>query len=406
MPKRRVAWVASVALSIGAILALAAVLSQRARAVGEPLREAPLEVDEEEEMPLIEGLEELHPALVHRLLNPDHEQDMAELRRIGMDHPEVMKAMAKQSQVTSSLMDLRQLLAYRRKMMANTSDISSTVSLESAAPLVSTPPHAKWTGSEIKDAKCGFHVGQTVLYLTEAGLAIGDAAQDCPQIWKSGKAIQGRRKGKNAINVCAIDIMAIFAGFGWTSFFISDMASMCTTWGKPMPGSECAADITAIIAALLDLGEAAAGVPADCKLVNLKQAAHKMHTHWSRKHGVKPKSEVGWCVIDPIQASYWLFRAALFIKNSEKHCPKGEWADCSIDALYAVSSFGWAAGFLAMAASDCAPAMNSKAQCAGDITDLVAAVTMVSAQSIAFEEGGCTPPGQKDPGHIGGGVGR
>merc|ERR1712060_406622 len=100
-----------------------------------------------------------------------------------------------------------------------------------------------------------------------------------------------------------------------------------------------------------------------------------------------PQTQYGWCVVHPIQASYWLMRAALFIHGATKECGHDS-DDCAIDALYVVSSFGWAAAFLAATVSNCQVVPNSQAYCASDITDLIAALTMVSAQGVAFH-GGC-----------------
>jgi hypothetical protein len=237
------------------------------------------------------------------------------------------------------------------------------------------------------------HVGQVVLYLVEACLAITDAAQDCPKINNgTNNVTESGKFNKYTKLTCAVDIMAVFAGFGWTSYFIAAMCQSCRAGGGPaLPGSMCAADVLAMVAALMDLGEGATAVGMDCKWATnttqeLLDASHIYH------NGTAPdQTALGWCVIDPIQAAYWLARAAVFIIGATKSCPTGDWEDCSIDTLYVISSFGWAAAFLAMAASDCATQMNAKAQCAGDISNLLAAVTMVSAQGITFKQGGCAP---------------
>jgi len=308
------------------------------------------------------------------LLNPDLKQDIEELKQIGMGSEAVVSLLARnKTQVSASISDLRELLAQQRNMKESGSNMS----------LARMERH-----KAIHETKCSFHVGQTVLYLVEACLAINDAAHACPLAKDdSAVATQGWRRGQNAREVCAIDVMAIFAGFGWTAFFLSAIAEQCAT--TLVPGAGCGADVTAMVAALMDLGEAATGLATDCKYTGLKKTFMKVRAKVSSNDA--PRTELAWCVVHPIQASYWLMRAGLFIHGAAKSC--GHDADtCAIDALYAISSFGWAAAFIASMVSVCSPIPDPKAFCAGDITDLIAAVTMVSAQGIAFEDGCKTVP--------------
>jgi len=232
--------------------------------------------------------------------------------------------------------------------------------------------------------------------LVEACLAIQDAAKDCPQIHRSGKAIQGRRKGRIAREVCAIDIMSIFSSFAWTSYFITALSSQCSVLGHPLPGSECAGEVTAMLAGLLQLGEAATAIGTDCSWLNVKQSVIEAKLYLAKTKAPQPaRSELGFCVISPMQATYWLFRAALNIRNAAKDCTGDGWRDCSADVLSIISTFGFAAGFLAGAASDCAPALNTHAQCAGDVTNLISSVAMVSGSSISFTDGACSPESAK-----------
>jgi len=321
----------------------------------------------------LEGLEELHPDLVHRLLNPDLKRDMEELKQIGMGSEAVVSLLARnETQVSASLTDLRELLADQRKMKETSGVNQSLARLEKQ--------------KAVKDAKCSLHAGQTVLYLVEACLAINDAAQACPRADQPHAVSKsGWRRGEDAKGVCAIDVMAIFAGFGWTSFFLSSIASQCAH--TLVPGKAvCAADVTAVVAALMDLGEASAGLATDCKYTGLKETFMKARAKVSSKS--QPNSELAWCVIHPMQASYWLMRAALFIKAATKDCGHDA-DDCAIDALYVISSFGWAAAFLASTVSFCSPLPDANALCAGDVANLVAALTMVSAQGIAFDGAHC-----------------
>merc|ERR1712238_204889 len=157
--------------------------------------------------------------------------------------------------------------------------------------------------------------------------------------------------------------MGVLAGFGWTSFFISALADQCSTsLEAPAQGLECAADVTAMVAALMDLGEASAGIATDCQYTGLKEKFLKAKTEVMIKHENPPQTQLGWCVVHPMQASYWLMRAALFLHAATKDC--GEDADGSaIDALYVISSFGWAAAFLVSTVSNCGLFPNPKAYC-------------------------------------------
>uniref|UniRef100_A0A7S2LDM3 Uncharacterized protein n=1 Tax=Zooxanthella nutricula TaxID=1333877 RepID=A0A7S2LDM3_9DINO len=278
----------------------------------------------------------------------------------------------KDMQPNTSLADLRELLAEHRRMQSNRSAWS---------------PGSVSKKTQVKDAKCAIHGFQATLYLIEGALAINNAAVNCPQVKKAGGvALVGPRRHMEAANTCAVDIMGILAGLGWTAFFISAMCSQCGPTATALPGSTCAADVTAMIAALMDLGEASSAVGMDCRHDHLKTLFRKA---WAAHEGQQAKTNLGFCVINPIQASYWLFRAALFIKGAVKACPKGEWESCSIDILYVISSFGWTAGFIASTVSDCATSVNQNALCTSDITDMIAALTMVSAQGIAFKSADC-----------------
>ena len=246
----------------------------------------------------LEGLEELHPDLVHRLLNPDVERDVAELKQIGMGSESLVKLLIRnETQVAASMTDLRELLAERRQMQA-IGGLNLTLVQENGKK-----------NKTVRDVKCSFHAGQTVLYLVEACLAINDAAQDCPVAEKYDNAVaqQGARKGMDAKGVCAIDVMGTFAGFGWTAFFLSSIVESCA--GGIIPGASCAADVTAITAALMDLGESCTGLATDCKYTGLKQTFMKAKAMKIKKNNKNAPRFGAWILCCPSYAGKLLAHA-------------------------------------------------------------------------------------------------
>mmetsp|Transcript_55224 Transcript_55224/g.118731 ORF Transcript_55224/g.118731 Transcript_55224/m.118731 type:complete len:482 (+) Transcript_55224:66-1511(+) len=343
-----------------------------------------------------------HPGLKRRMAEPNITEDLEELRSIGITHPDLHRLLS----WNFSNMSANKLADFMPQRVLGQSPATCKAYTQCSAQGLDgnccptsdgtmldccKGGFAPWyvehekRKNDIKYTKCGFHVFQSALYLSEAALSINAAVGDCPQ---PTHAIRGRHRGQDARVTCAVDIQGILQGFGWTAFFIMDSANFCAKTSNAQVA--CGAQISGLIAALFDLGEGATAIATDCTFVGnviLKSYISDQMNNQNSNPSVEPTA-LGFCVMDPMQSIYWLFRAALFIKGAVEDCPKHSENDkegCAVDLLYVISSFGWAASFLASAASDCAVFVNSKANCASDLADVVSASTMCAAQGIAIK---------------------
>lgn len=234
---------------------------------------------------------------------------------------------------------------------------------------------------QLKTAECVFHALQAALYLSEAGSAINSASVNCPEGLKHGSqpSTIGQRRGERASMVCAVEIQAVLSSFGWAAYFLASAVSTC---GVDNLVADCAAQATGLTTSFVNIAESATGMAVDCDKKDLITWATKTKANVESKFFKgRGHQETAYCVLDPIQATYWLARAGLTIQNAVADCVSSQ-ENCAADGLFIVMSFGWAAGFIAMAASDCADYTNMKAMCASDAAGVVASVTMAAGEAI------------------------
>jgi len=237
----------------------------------------------------------------------------------------------------------------------------------------------------LKTTTCIFHVLQAALYLAEAGSAINSAAVNCPEGEKHNDdiAIIGRRRGEKASHVCAVEISAVLASFGWAAYFLSSAAGTC---GVRNLLADCAAQAIGLPTSFANIIESSIAIVEDCDNQDMKQMAISLKAKKKAKvQGDDGDQATAYCALDPIQASYWLARAGLSIQNAVVDCAKKKGEDCAADILFVIMSFGWAGGFLSMAVSDCADVINLKALCSSDIIDLIAGISMAAGEAVEVD---------------------
>jgi len=326
--------------------------------------------------PFIERLIAEQPALKERLGNINITEDRLMMERAGLS-----------KNLTRLL--LKDSLSLQHRKLSEKSVQESVATLREvldASPDMANMNVAEMTKHDpaLKTTTCIFHVLQAALYLAEAGSAINSAAVNCPEGKKNKEnvAIIGRRRGEKASHVCAVEISAVLASFGWAAYFLSSAASTCGVDNKL---ADCAAQAIGLPTSFANIVESSIAMVEDCDNQDMKQMALSLKAKEKAKvQGDDGDQATAFCVLDPFQASYWLARAGLSIQNAVVDCATSK-EGCAADVLFVIMSFGWAGGFLSSAVSDCEDLINLKALCSSDIIDLIAGISMAAGEAVEVD---------------------
>jgi len=288
------------------------------------------------------------------------------------------------------------------------------------------------TQAEIAD--CTIDIAQSLAYIGTVALNVRAAMDACP---KSSRA------------TCSANIAAIITSLSWCVSYLSFAATSCTHTINAK--ATCAGSASWVIGAFGEFAFATSAIVADCTNYwsevrdDFKSAKEKVeeHTEKWKEHKEKLKAKVeGWwlhhhsktstittttitttsswrhhwsihktlwqnaygklkartdraasisaCTFSGVQASSYLVRAALQIRAAAETCPNPQ--ECTIEVMNVISSFAWIANYIALMVSDCPIGSNSKAYCAADSADLVAAVTTLVAGAASVGDD-CDPHG-------------
>jgi len=200
---------------------------------------------------------------------------------------------------------------------------------------------------------------------------------------------------------CAISVAGFIASISWVASYLSLAASSCSD--AVNSGALCAADWTALIADMSEIASSGAGVKRHCDykgqtagLLLLNETAKPWQRFVSSASGpaktilaitkkehadTERKFDITQCVMDVTNAASFLVRATLQIATATVGCPDPK--ACTIDILEVISSFSWVSRFVSMAVADCSTGRHMQARCAGDISNLVAAVANGPAAGMA-----------------------
>mmetsp|Transcript_42558 Transcript_42558/g.99236 ORF Transcript_42558/g.99236 Transcript_42558/m.99236 type:complete len:400 (+) Transcript_42558:24-1223(+) len=242
-------------------------------------------------------------------------------------------------------------------------------------------------------AECVIDAVQATNFLVQAVVflykAIDYTGLECPDNTQDG---------------CAVSVAGFIASVSWVASFLSLAASSC---GDAVnSGALCAADWTALMADFAEVASSGAAVKSDCDFgvrisgllphIDFTRKTHPYY-HWrrffpagagpavvlarKRHYNTMRDFDVTQCVVDVTNAASYLVRAALQIRTATIACPEPR--ACTIDIMEVISSFSWISRFVSNAASDCSNAGNQKAQCAADVSNLVAAVANGPAAGLA-----------------------
>ncbi|CAJ1346431.1 unnamed protein product, partial [Effrenium voratum] len=244
------------------------------------------------------------------------------------------------------------------------------------------------TASCVIDAvQASAYLGQAVVYLYKA---IDYKGLECPDDTPAG---------------CAISVAGFVTSLSWVASYLALASSSCSQ--AVNPDALCVADWTALMADFGEVATSGAGVQRHCDfkgrisglLLHLDRDEAR-HPYWHRfipaasgpvntaidihrkHHYDQMRSfDIAQCVFDVTNAAAFLVRATIQIRTATLGCPDPR--ACTIDIMDVISSFSWIARFVSDAASDCAVRGSLKAKCAGDISNLVAAVANGPASGLA-----------------------
>ncbi|CAE7637998.1 UVR8, partial [Symbiodinium pilosum] len=244
-------------------------------------------------------------------------------------------------------------------------------------------------------ADCVIDVAQATAYLGQAIVflykAIDYKGLQCPDNSPSG---------------CAASVAGVLTSLSWIASYVALAASSCKQAASNF-GALCTSDFFSLQADFGELATSGAAVGHDCNvshgpitlLMTGVAASKKVHTGASFIQGgagpilqkaLKIKGhmqakrqhsfDMMQCVMDVTNSATYLVRAILQIRTAALSCsnPKA----CVIGITGIISSYVWVAQFTALAVSDCQVASDQKADCAADITDMVAALTNVAASGL------------------------
>ncbi|CAL1137233.1 unnamed protein product, partial [Cladocopium goreaui] len=90
------------------------------------------------------------------------------------------------------------------------------------------------------------------------------------------------------------------------------------------------------------------------------------------------------CVFDSVAATTWMMRALLSIEEASRNCPEPK--ACTVDVLYVLGSFSYAAQTLSLAFVDCPKRGKREALCGADISDVVGSMAIFVASTLQAAE--------------------
>ncbi|CAE8692419.1 unnamed protein product [Polarella glacialis] len=287
-------------------------------------------------------------------------------------------------------------------------------------------------------AVCFVDVGKATFFLGQAALAIRSSVHLCQKDYDPTKNLTQLKWTKDEKTKCTVATATAVAFISFVASFTANAASDCARTLNV--NGYCASDITGITARLAILVAASSSMKLNCRpqyskdrprptleaLINttirdhkVDRAAHKHHRrlvevarlppseimfpHWTDRHldvaadyqKVKSWSRdvanrragLAACAFNIGQAVMFLMGALLSITASSRSCTAPKIAKegvpgqmvCAVDVTAIILSFSATSAFIAFAVTSCPIGTNIQAQCAGDISAAVSAISGIAS---------------------------
>ncbi|CAE8581961.1 unnamed protein product, partial [Polarella glacialis] len=287
-------------------------------------------------------------------------------------------------------------------------------------------------------AVCFVDVGKATFFLGQAALAIRSSVHLCQKDYDPTKNLTQLKWTKDEKTKCTVATATAVAFISFVASFTANAASDCARTLNV--NGYCASDITGITARLGILVAASSSMKLNCRpqyskdrprptleaLINttirdhkVDRAAHKHHRrlvevarlppseimfpHWTDRHldvaadyqKVKSwsrdvanrRADLAACAFNIGQAVMFLMAALLSITASSRSCTAPKIAKegvpgqmvCAVDVTAIILSFSATSAFIAFAVTSCPIGTNIQAQCAGDISAAVSAISGIAS---------------------------
>jgi len=220
--------------------------------------------------------------------------------------------------------------------------------------------------SQEKAAVCWINAMQFGPFLAQAGLAINSATDDCRAGWG------------NQPRACATDVLQVVSSLAFTGGFIAAAVEKCGDSPDAL-AAECAKDISNLIGSVTRMGTGTAEITKECP------AAAGWHPYkWVDP--AKKGAMIGVCVVDSVQATWYLARAGLLINSAIIEC-KDDADGVDVDACAAratgiVNSISAAATFIVSAVHQCTYGKDHGTGCAAAALKLVTSLSGIATHAL------------------------